>query len=125
MRHSGIIFLDGTEVIIQIYAMEDLSNITLLHCEIRDLATFKSSTSIKSSDVIEVIAEASFTGYAKSVDDWKIYARNVPESIIRDISQATGMPVETLLLSREQTLLCLGLIMDDYSPATLASLKEK
>jgi hypothetical protein len=109
MKRVGIIFLDGAEVIIRIYEAEASRSYKLLHTQNRDLTSFKHDEMLKTVDAIEVIAEVYFTGHGMNVTDWKICARNVPEATINHIASVTGFTVETLLLNREQDLLCKAL----------------
>src|SRR5437868_4274821 len=112
MKRCGVIFLDGAEVIIRTYETDDAGKSTLLHQQTRDLELFLPETSPKPSDVIEIIAETFFAGNVKNVNSWKVFARNIPEDIIREIRSATKFTVENLLLIREQELICNGILQE-------------
>lgn len=113
MHHVGIILLDGAEVLVRMYETDNIANHILLHSENRDLTSFKQGKLLmKSTDFIEVIAEVSFAGYSLRITDWKICARNLPESIVKDVALATGMSIEKMTLAREQELLCKGVLSE-------------
>lgn len=107
----GIIFVDHDEVILRIY-IPDKNLWKLLRYQCYDLASGIPGTTATSTDIIEIIAGIFLTHYAATTLDWKICGRDVHESIIHDISAATGLRTELLTLQREQELLCKGMLME-------------
>lgn len=108
----GLILIDNDEVIIRIYAGGNKRGVKLLRYHSHDLASFTSGKSITASEIIEIIARTSLSGESMHIAEWKICARNVSETIIQDITYATGFTVELLTLHREQELLCKGMLME-------------
>lgn len=115
----GLILLDGEEVIIRIYVLESPTtclpagrNWKLAGHLSYDLATFQKRKLITSSEIIEIIADVSLSQTALHVSEWKILTRNLSESTARDVTSATGISTEILTLTREQELLCKGVLAE-------------
>lgn len=112
MKRVGIILLDGSEVIIRMYEISNKGNQMLIHNESRDLTSFETGKTLKSYELIEVIAEAFFTGSSLRVTEWKICSRNVPEMTIKEVAASTNTIIENLILNREQEIMCKGLLSE-------------
>lgn len=108
----GVILLDGDEVLLRIYILDNKKQWVLLRHQSYDLASNIKGKPATSTQIIEIIADVLLTRYASTIYDWKICARNIQEEVIHDISEATGFPTELLTLQREQELLCQGILMD-------------
>lgn len=107
----GIILLDHMEVIVRIYQV-DAKEWKLLHYQSKDFSKDKPGKPLEADDMIRVIAEVCFSHQGHNIIDWKIYARRVPLSILKETSLAVGMSIENLTLLREQELLCKGMFTE-------------
>jgi hypothetical protein len=112
MNQVGIIFLDGDEVIVRIYATDSHNKKQLFRYQCYDLATGIPGKAATATEIVEIIAGVFFTRYASEIVDWKICARNIHEAVIHDVTTATGLKTEILTLQREQELLCKGMLME-------------
>lgn len=108
----GIIFIDSNEIIIRIYAVNPQGQWTIFRHQEYDLETFDSKKNVTAAQMIEIIAEASLSKNALHVSEWRIYARNIPEMMLHDITSATGISTELLTLQREQELLYKGILFE-------------
>lgn len=104
----GIIFLDGTEVVVGIYGLNRDLRWTKLYYRVEDLA--KVQTPVDPVDIIEKIADTLFFGVKLNIKDWKIISRNLPEESFNKISQVTKLKIKDLDLAGEQELICQGLL---------------
>lgn len=106
----GVILLDGNDVIVRIYEIDANNRWTLIRYREHKLIPLTQEETVTTDEIIEVIADTSFSQYAIHVSNWKIIARNSNKETIQHVSQATGLPSEVLTSSREQELLCKGLL---------------
>ena len=107
----GIILLDGNEVVIRVYNCVQ-EKWKLIRYQSYDLTPFDKRKIVNANDIVEVIAGASIANTALKVAEWKMYARNLTDITVHDITTATGIPAELLTLNREQELLCKGVLME-------------
>jgi hypothetical protein len=96
----GIIFIDTTEVIATVYERD------------HDLTPFEKDKKMQVPEIVEIFANISFSQIQTHVSCWKICARNVPEDLVHQVAIAIGLPSELLTLSREQELLCKGILQE-------------
>lgn len=108
----GIILIDGNEVIIKIYELDKTNRWRLIRYRDHDLIPYTPTEKITSQEIIEIIAETSFSSYAVHVNNWRILSRNNNEETIQAVSHATAIQAEVISLSREQELLCKGLLTE-------------
>lgn len=107
----GIILIDGFEVLIRVYQSIG-GGWKQLRSQNRDLSLFQRGKELKSSEVIEVIAEVSLSGYSLGVSDWRIIVRDLSDETIHNIQLATGLKINNLTLVREQELICKGILSE-------------
>ena len=100
----GVIWIDGDEVIVQVYEKFP-DKWKLFHHSDYDLATFTPERKPSISEIVEVIAASLASSYASHVIDWRIFARNIEEEKLLEISTSTSIEGELLTLQREQDLL--------------------
>jgi len=108
----GIILLDAAEVIIRIYEKDETNTWKLLRYQTFDLTSFSSKQPLQTPEIVETIAQMSLSRYAMHIVEWKMASRNIAENISKEVSLATSIPVEQLTLTREQELLCKGVLME-------------
>lgn len=111
---AGVIFLDGTEVIIGIYALNKDLRWQKQYFEVRDLATFKLEKEVDPLEIIEIIAELLFMGIKLNIKNWQIIGRNLADEIQRKITQATKLKIKNLNLVSEQELICKGVLNEIF-----------
>ena len=107
----GIIFVDGTEVLLRVYKIDD-DKWKLLHYDSCDLIDRKLEKSITSYNIAEIIANFFTTTYTQEVIEWRICARNITKETAAEIALAIGLKVEFLERIREQELICKGLFTE-------------
>jgi hypothetical protein len=107
----GIILLDTTEVIFTVF-QHNTSSWSILLKQTYDLTPLEKGQSLQAAEIIEVIANITFSQITEHVAQWKICARGIFEPLAMEIQRATSMPTELLTLSREQELLCKGLLTE-------------
>ena len=108
----GIIFIDSNEIIIRIYTTNSQGQWSIFRHQEYDLETFDSKKVVTAAQMIELIAEASLSKNALHVSEWRIFARDIPEMMLHDISSATGISTELLTVRREQELLYKGILFE-------------
>lgn len=107
-NRSGVIFLDGSLVIIRIYELSD-NEFRLVADSVFDLFGHGVGQLLEEAKAIEIIGQAMGVGFGFS--RWRIYARNLPAKMTRNISVATGQMVKELTPYLEKEFLCLGMVM--------------
>lgn len=112
MKRIGIIIFDKSEVVTQLYELSSPANSTLLHSEIRDLDYSTPVKEITAVDFIEAIAEIFSFGFSMHITEWKICARDISGSVIKEVSKATDLTIELLSRPRQQKLLCKALLSE-------------
>lgn len=108
----GIILLDGDEVVLRIYGLDQHKQWIIVRDQNYDLTSDIPGEKAASSEIVEIIAGIFFTQHFSDICDWKICARNIADETVHDIAQATGFQIETLTLQKEQNLLCKGILVD-------------
>lgn len=106
----GLIFLDGTEVIIGIYIQNRDLRWTKLYSQVRDLTNFDSEKPIDYLDLVEILAESLLFGVKLNIKRWQVLSRNLSDEILKQISQATRVKVRSLDLKTEQELILKGVL---------------
>lgn len=103
----GVIFLDGSLIIIRIYERSD-NEFQLVGDSVFDLFDHGVGQLLEEAKAIEIIGQAIGAGLGFS---WRMYARNIPPRMVRNISVATGHVVKELTPYLEKEFLCLGMVM--------------
>lgn len=112
MKESfGVFLLDGAEVILRIYEV-DGREWRLLHYFRQDLADNKMESKVTSRDITESILAFLDKNSSKNIADWKFCSRELADTTINDIVEATGFQIERLQRDREQELLSKGLFTE-------------
>lgn len=101
----GVLLLDRKEILVRIYEVNTTAS-KLLHYKRINLK--KSS----STAVVEALADIFFSYYAQHVTEWKSASRYVSSHIIKDVSTATALSIERISHTREQELLCKGMLTE-------------
>ncbi len=112
VNRIGIILLDSNEIILRVYTVDKQPLWKLYRYQSYDLATGIPGKMATAAEIVEIIAQILLSRYASDITDWKICARNLHDTVVHDISAATGLAVEMLTLQREQELLCKGMLME-------------
>lgn len=107
----GIIFVDGTEIVLRVYTIEK-KQWQLIHYVSHDLLDRKRERTITPYTIAEAIADLFSTTYVQKVIEWKICTRGITRETAAEIAHATGLKVEHLERVREQELLCKGLFTE-------------
>ncbi len=111
----GVIFLDGTEVIIGIYGLNRDLRWTKLYFRVEDLAIYQSDDLVDPLDIVEKMADTLLFGVKLNIKDWKIISRNLPEESFNQITQATKLKIKKLNLADEQELICEGVLNEVFT----------
>lgn len=105
----GIILIDKDEFVVKIYQSVEKGRWEVLHWQ----RYFMVSTKVwQASRVIETVAEAFLSVSNLGIEEWVICSRGVPAKIIKDVSLAINIPIETLSPSREHDLFFNGLVYE-------------
>lgn len=104
----GVLLLDGSEVIIRIYRVEN-DEWKLNYYFTRSMPSEKE---LSVRDLAEVLAEVFTTAEARDVIEWKICSRGINDEIIHNASTAIGIQIEALNKAREQELLSKGMFTE-------------
>jgi hypothetical protein len=107
----GIIFIDGTEIVLRVYTIEN-KHWQLTHYASRDLLDKKREKEITPLTIAEAIADLFSTTYVQKVVEWKICTRGLSKKTATEIAHATGLKIEHIERIREQELLCKGLFTE-------------
>lgn len=107
----GIILLDTTEVVFFTFKQQ-ANSWTIVEKQTYDLTPLNKGESLQASEIVEIIANITFSQIPHHVTQWKMCARDVFEPILEEVIRATSMAAESLTLSREQELLCKGLLTE-------------
>jgi hypothetical protein len=105
IQRYGIVLLDATEITIRIYEV-DHTEWKLLQYQNTQLQHEN-----KETEIIGILADFLAEDGA-SVSEWKIAAREIPSSIIRQVSSAIGMSIEIITPLREQEIISKGLFTE-------------
>ena len=108
----GVIFLDKAEIIIQVFDKVDKDVFVKVYDKQYDMETFSTKKTTDISEIVEVIAQTALARQAINVVEWRICARDIAESIVSQISYITNIKAEILTLSREQNLICSGIVSE-------------
>lgn len=100
----GIIFVDRTQVILRVYETDN-KEWKLLQYQERELT-------IEKNDIADVITELLSLPYSQHIAEWKACSRNLSETLLSNITLATGLQVERLSKLREQELICKGVFTE-------------
>jgi len=107
----GVLLLDKAEIIIRIYETNQ-KEWKLLYYQSMELPPRELTTDTQASPIIETIAEFLVSDYAQNVIEWRTCARNISDTVIRDVASSTNFRIENLTLLREQELLCKGMFTE-------------
>lgn len=108
-KRIGIILLDGTEVIVAIFAQNRSLKWEKLYYQVRNL-TFESQEQIDYLAIVETLVEILLFGLKLKIKNWKILSRSLPMEILKQISQVTKLKIQNLDLKTEQELICKGVL---------------
>lgn len=103
---TGIILIDTTTIIFRIY---EYTNDTL---ELFYFSEKYFDETSNTDDVALLVANFFSSRYADHIAEWKICARNAEAYITNEIELLTGIPIEYLTPTREQELLCKGILSE-------------
>lgn len=107
----GVILLDGNEIIFKIYRIDRYGNWKLVKFGNYDLTTF-SERPVTAYDFIEIVRIVFQFPEAAFVTSWHMCTRNVAEELVEEVAKNSDIPTEYLTLSREQELICKGILME-------------
>lgn len=111
-KRTGIILLDGTEVIVAIFAQDRSLKWEKLFYQVRDSTRFASQKHIDYLEVVETLAEILLFGLKLDIKNWRVLSRNISAEILKQISQVTKLKIKTLDLALEQELICRGVLSE-------------
>lgn len=106
----GVILLDGTEVIVAIFALTRDLKWEKLYYQVRDLTTFEPQKPVDYLAIMENLAEVLLFGLKLSIKNWKVLSRNLSDEFLKQISQVTKLKIRNLNLRTEQDLICRGIL---------------
>lgn len=111
----GVIFLDGTMVVVGIYGLNRDLRWTKIYYRVEDLSESITQIPLDPAEMIEKIADTLLFGIKLNIKDWKIISRNLPEESFNQISAATKLKIKNLNLAWEQRLVCEGLLNEVFA----------
>lgn len=111
-KRIGIILLDGTEVIVAIFAQSRSLKWEKLFFQVRALNTVNSQKQINYLAVVEKLAEVLLFGLKLNIRNWRVLSRHISAEILKQISQVTKLKIKTLDLVLEQELICRGVLSE-------------
>lgn len=106
----GIILLDWNEIVIRIYDRNEQGCLKLIYHHIKDVNPNKKDFPIATQICEKFITAVIEKTESLQIKEWKISARYLPESKVRDIASKVGLNIEKLTLQQEQDLICRGLL---------------
>lgn len=107
-KKIGVILLDGTEVVVAIFALNRHLRWEKIYSQVRDLTIFESKNSVDYLEIVETLAEFLLFGLKLDIKSWKILSRNLSDETLKQISQATKLKIKSLDRATEQELICKG-----------------
>jgi len=101
----GVILLDAKKLIVRIYERDSLewklSSYKFIHLQ--------KSTPVKA---VEAIVKIFSSNYAEHIIDWKVVALHTRKKVVNQVSTATGLIIERLTQSRQEDIICKGMLLE-------------
>ena len=108
MEKVILLLLDKNEFIFQIVTIKN--NIPKLQKIERIELSSRFKTDLPEPEqIILAYASLASSSYVSQLSEWRVCSRNIPSKIIKIVSLATDLKIETLTKTREQELLLKGL----------------
>lgn len=104
-QRYGIVLLEKKEIILRVYEAGEKEWRLIFYQN-------KVLQNDGAAGITEAIAEFLVSEQTQHIADWKLCSRNIPQSVIRKVSSATGFAIENLTELREQELLCKGMFTE-------------
>ena len=108
----GVILLDGTEVVVGIFALSREIKWTKLYYQVRTLAASEAQDQIDYLKILETLAEVLMFGIKLNIKNWKILSRNLEDRIVKQISLLSKLKIRKMDLKEEQELICRGVLSE-------------